>query len=112
MATGITWKGMDKLKAALKKNLKMNAVKKIMQVNGAEMQTKTEWRAPAKTGTLKRSIVLSMEDEGLVARVSVGANYAPYVEYGTRFMNAKPYLRPSFNEQKVQLKHDLERLVR
>lgn len=112
MATGITWKGMDKLKAALEKDLKMDAVKKIMRVNGSELQTKTMRRAPVKTGNLKRSIVLNMEDEGLAARVSVGASYGPYVEYGTRFMNAKPYLRPSFNEQKVQLKHDLERLTR
>lgn len=112
MAQGITWKGMAQLKKALEKGLKQEAVKKIVKLNGAELQKKAMQRAPVKTGNLKRSITLNIEDEGLTAAVTPTAHYAPYVEYGTRFMNAKPFLRPSHNEQKARFKHDLERLVR
>ncbi|MFQ8894288.1 MAG: HK97-gp10 family putative phage morphogenesis protein [Dorea sp.] len=40
------------------------------------------------------------------------ADYAAYVEYGTRFMNAQPYMRPAYNAQKGKFKSDMQKLVR
>ena len=40
------------------------------------------------------------------------AEYAAYVEYGTRYMNAQPYMRPSYTAQKEQFKSDLKKLTR
>ena len=37
--------------------------------------------------------------------------YAPYVEFGTRFMEAQPYIGPSFNKQTEQFKKDLKKLM-
>ena len=108
----IKWKGMDRLRAKLESDLHMEGAKQLVKLNGSELQQKAMRRCPVKTGFMKRSIMLDITDGGLAARVSVGAHYAPYVEYGTRYMNAQPFLRPSYNEQKVQLRHDLERLVR
>lgn len=49
---------------------------------------------PVDTGRLKASI--QVEDAGREkARVHASAPYAGYVELGTRYMNAQPYLRPS-----------------
>ena len=113
MAQGITWKGMAQLKKALEKRLKQEAVKKIVKLNGAELQKKAMQRAPVKTGNLKRSIMLGIEDEGLTAAVTPTAHYAPYVEYGRRrYPFPRPFLRSSHNEQKIRFKHDLERLTR
>ena len=40
------------------------------------------------------------------------ADYGAYVELGTRFMNAQPYLKPAFDEQKGKFKSDMKKLVR
>ena len=90
----------------------MEAVKQVVRMNGAELQTKAMRGAPVDTGTLRRSIGLELTDNGLTAEVEPTAHYAQYVEYGTRFMKAQPYMRPAFDAQKLQFKSDMERLVR
>jgi HK97 gp10 family phage protein len=49
---------------------------------------------PVDTGNLKNSIQTSVEGD-LTAIVGTHVEYAPYVEYGTRRMAAKPYLGPA-----------------
>lgn len=39
-------------------------------------------------------------------------DYAPYVEFGTRFMLAQPYLGPAFQKQLPIFKKDLSKLVK
>lgn len=62
-------------------------------------------------GTLKRSIGIEITDGGMSAEVEPTAEYAPYVELGTRFMDAQPYLAPAFNDQKEKFKKDMKKLV-
>lgn len=104
--------GLDKLEKKLKKNVTMTDISRVVRQNGKNLQERAERRAPVDTGTLKRSIDLEITDSGLTAVVEPTAEYAPYVEYGTRFMNAQPYLKPAFNEQKQQFKSDMQKLVR
>lgn len=108
---GIKWKGFDKLEARIKTNLNLEAVKQVIKLNGAELQQETIKTAPYKTGQLKRSITLDIKDKGLTAVVAPHVNYASYLEYGTRYMSAQPYLHPAFNKQVIQIKKDLKRLV-
>lgn len=103
--------GIEKLQKKLKKNVNMNDVKRVVRHNGAEMQTKAQQNAPVDTGTLKRSIGLEITDSGMSAEVQPAAEYAPYVELGTRFMEAQPYLKPAFDEQKEKFKQDMKKLV-
>lgn len=103
--------GIDKLQAKLKKNVRLDDVKRVVRHNGAEMQEKAMRNAPVDTGTLKRSIGLKITDGGMSAEVEPTADYAPYVELGTRFMEAQPYLKPAFDEQKEKFKKDMKRLV-
>lgn len=103
--------GMEKLQRKLKQNVRMDDVKKVVRHNGAEMQAKAQQNAPVDTGTLKRSIGLEITDGGMTAEVEPTADYAPYVELGTRFMEAQPYLGPAFNEQKEKFKKDMKKLV-
>lgn len=120
---GIKMTGINELRIALKKNMELNAVKRVVKQNGAEMQMKAQRNAPVGTpastgipgyvgGTLKRSIGLGIADGGLTAKVEPTAEYAPYQEYGTRFMEAQPFVKPAFNEQKEQFKSDMDKLVR
>lgn len=103
--------GMEKLQRKLKQNVRMDDVKKVVRHNGAEMQAKAQQNAPVDTGTLKRSIGIEITDGGMTAEVEPTADYAPYVELGTRFMEAQPYLGPAFNEQKEKFKKDMKKLV-
>lgn len=108
---GVKIVGMEKLQRKLKQNVRMDDVKRVVRHNGAEMQTKAQQNAPVDTGTLKRSIGLEITDGGMTAEVEPAAEYAPYVEYGTRFMEAQPYLKPAFDEQKEKFKKDMKKLV-
>ena len=115
--------GFDKLEAKLKRNMDLGAVRTVVRKNGAELQTKAQKNAPVGTpqstgipgyvgGTLKRSVELDITDGGLTAEVEPTADYAAYVEYGTRFMEAQPYLKPAYDEQKKKFVKDLNELVR
>ena len=103
--------GIEKLQKKLKKNVQLDDVKRVVRHNGAEMQEKAQRNAPVDTGTLKRSIGLKITDGGMSAEVEPTAEYAPYVELGTRFMEAQPYLKPAFDEQKEKFKKDMKKLV-
>lgn len=49
---------------------------------------------PVRTGALKASIAATLTDM-YAASVSADAGHAIYVEYGTRFMAAQPFLLPA-----------------
>jgi HK97 gp10 family phage protein len=50
--------------------------------------------APVDTGALRNSIQTEMEGD-LTAHVTVGVEYAEYVEHGTYKMAPQPYLTPA-----------------
>ncbi len=104
--------GIDKLQMKLKKNVQMSDVKKVVRKNGSELQKKAQKNAPVDTGTLQRSITLEIRDSGKTAEVEPTVDYGAYVELGTRFMTAQPYLKPAFNEQKEKFKQDMRKLAR
>ena len=120
---GVKIDGFDKLEAKLKRNTDLGAVRAVVRKNGADLQTKAQKSAPVGTpqstgipgyvgGTLKRSVELDITDGGLTVEVEPTADYAAYVEYGTRFMEAQPYLKPAYDEQKKKFVKDLNELVR
>jgi HK97 gp10 family phage protein len=49
------------------------------------------------TGRLRASITwrLGNDSRGLVGIVGTSVEYAPYLEFGTRYMAAQPFLRPA-----------------
>lgn len=113
MSAGVTLtiSGAESVLAKLDKLADKNAVARIVAQNGAELQQKAQRKSPVDTGTLRRSIRLDIEDGGMTAEVSANTEYAAYVEYGTRFMAAQPFLRPALAEQAEQFKSDLERFA-
>lgn len=92
----------------------LNLVRKTLVLNGSELQKKAQRKAPVDTGHLRRSIGLSsdLSDKGLTVRVKAQADYAGYVEWGTRYMYAQPYMRPAYKEQKRQFKKDMKRIMK
>ena len=109
---GVVLKGIGELSAKLRKNTDLGPVRQVVQQNGSEMQSKAQRNAPVDTGTLKRSIELEISDGGLTATSAPTAEYAPYVEHGTRYQEAQPYMKPAFNVQKEKFKRDIDKLTK
>ena len=113
---GIKIEGLDKLQKKLAKDVTMNDVKRVVRKNGAELQSKIQEKAEFtkgyQTGTTKRSVTLEITDGGFTAESGPTTGYAPFVEYGTRFMDAQPFVQPALEEQSAKFKSDMQKLVR
>lgn len=59
-----------------------------------EIQAKAQELVPVKTGTLRRSITSQFPTD-LSGVVGTSVFYGQFVEFGTRRMGARPYLRPA-----------------
>lgn len=108
--------GLEELTKKLKSNVTMNDVKRVVRHNGAKLQERMQGKADFtkgyQTGETKRSISLEIKNSGFDAEVGPETEYSPYLEYGTRFMDAQPFVKPAFDEQKAKFKSDMQKLVR
>lgn len=108
--------GLDKLQKALKDNVTMDDVKKVVKTNGSQLQKKMQNNADFvkgyQTGQTKDSIRLELIDQGFTAEVGPTTEHAEYLEYGTRFMQAQQFVGPAFNDQAEKFKRDMQRKVR
>lgn len=104
--------GSADLIAKLKKNATLEDVKTLIKVNTAEMHKKAQINAPVDTGFLKASIVFLLADGGLTGEVSVKAEYAPYLEWGTRWIKGRYFMMTAYQTQKRQFLEDMKRLTR
>lgn len=119
--------GLEELQKKLRKNADLDDVKKVVRQNGSELQRRIKRKADFKghyewekgkgkvfkkaTGTTKRSVSLDIKDGGLTAESGPTTDYAEYLEYGTRFMEAQPFVKPAMDEQAKQFERDLRKLV-
>lgn len=111
--------GMDKLVAKLEYcGANREAVKTVVRKNGDQLNEKMKshmrsaYTKGYSTGDTAGSVNTVLTDGGMTASVGPTMDYDMYVEYGTRFMQAEPAVRPAFEIQKEIFKSDMERLVR
>lgn len=107
--------GADKLVKSIASRVDRDKVNGVIKRNAAQTQRKMMKNAsfgPYKTGTTKRSISIELQPMFLSAEVGPGTDYSPYLEYGTRFMDAQPFVRPTRNEQAPIFLKDLQNLIR
>jgi HK97 gp10 family phage protein len=78
---------------------------------GLIVEAQAKFLAPVDTGRLRASLTTQMRDRGsgagqdvierpteeVTAHVGTAVHYAPYLEFGTRYMEAQPYLRPALD---------------
>lgn len=106
----ITLSGIDGLLKALNGEEVKGKVSKVVQKHGAAMHKAAIRNAPVDTGHLKRSITL--EANGTTATVQEHTDYGIYVEMGTRYMGAQPYMKPALNSVEGQFVEDLRKAVK
>ena len=107
--------GGDEMVRAIRSRFNHDKVARVVKRNTSQAQRKAMQYAPVAEkngGTLKRSITMDVDVTGLAGYLTVGADYGAYVEYGTRFMDAQPFLRPARNEQAPIFLKDLQNLIR
>lgn len=85
-------------------------VKRELVWAGVETQNRARVNCPVDTGTLRNSITYEPKGDFDVV-VGAYTDYASYVEYGTRKMNAQPYLIPAFEEVSKELYTRLQQIL-
>lgn len=120
---------IEGLEAIVKElNIKKNdiaKVKDIVKKHGAGLSDKTQTamlkqytghyegkKFVKPTGATRRSAIVQISDGGLTATVAPSTKYFPYLEYGTRFMKARPTLGPAFRREAPLFKKDIEKLIK
>jgi HK97 gp10 family phage protein len=103
--------GADKLSDALRHAQKMTEVKACVSKHGADLNAIMVEKAPVKTGFLRRSIKISKGDNGMSVTVEPTAEYAPYLEYGTRFMRERPFVKPALERVKPKFIRDVKKIM-
>lgn len=101
-----------KLLKALQNDEKKKLIQKAVKLNTSEMQRQSARNVPVVTGNLKRSQQIHFEDDGLKGIVGFTADYAAYVELGTRFRAGQKYLGRAYNQQKDKFLEDIHKIVR
>lgn len=75
-------------------------VAKDLERRALKVERSAKRACPVDTGRLRSSITheIQQDAQGLLAVIGTDVNYAPYVELGTRYMAAQPFLRPALEE--------------
>lgn len=88
-------------------------VREAVKKNGAELENLTKRNASFtrgyQTGETKRSVALAIADAGFSANVKPGTEWAYWLEVGTRFMSAQPFVNPSLKTQEPKFVKDIEK---
>ena len=118
----ISFNGLDELEKKLVENVKMEEVKKGVRDNGLTLQGNVVKNAGEATfnkgyftGNLKQDVAghgLKLSGDGLTAKVGTSVEYGPYLEYGTRYMDAEPFLKDPFEQAKKEFKADIDKLAK
>lgn len=65
-----------------------------------------------RTGNLWRSIAIESPVKRLVRKIGSNLTYAPFVEFGTRYMPARSFLFPAYEINRKRLVKDITRILR
>ena len=106
--------GTEEVLKMLQKAGKLEAVKQVVKADGGSLQARAMRKAPVAPvngGTLKRSISIELIDQGLTAKVEPHTDYAAYVEYGTRKMEAQPYMKPAYEQTVEEFKAHIKKVM-
>jgi len=94
----IAFKGAKETEAFLKQAPEAirKATKKSLKQAATLIKQEAVRNCPVKTGYLRSTIFYSVNGDQYGFVVGARAKYGGFVEYGTRYMRAQPYIRPAF----------------
>jgi HK97 gp10 family phage protein len=100
----------DKIKEIAQQQLAVALEAVGLQAEGDVKRTMARYspKPIVDTGRLMNSITHSVDESDNTAVVGTNVEYAPYVEYGTSKTKAKPFLKPTIQENLPQYKEIFE----
>ena len=98
---------INSLEKSIEKAIK--AAEKELQLTALEIERDAKLNAPVDTGMLRASITST----GSGSEYEIGTNieYAPFVEFGTKYMAAQPFLFPAFEKGVRDLQKNIKKAV-
>lgn len=111
MKVDISFKGDLLLEATLERSSKeiRSQAWKVLKNTAEYGKLRAKYYAPVDTGFLKANIVTDLSDwPGMTTKIHSQAPYSGFVEYGTRFMAAQPFMRPALKDVESQFRKDME----
>lgn len=129
MRSSIHITGIKEMQKELQRLSSMEPVKEVIRHNTILLHQRTQSKAVFRghmgwekgrgyvfikpTGFLRRNILGPyFELRGLTGKVRAEAEYSGYVEKGTRYMAAQPYMQPALNEIEPLFLADLRRILK
>ena len=104
--------GAKETAAMFKKQVdKLDKVKQVVKLNGTELTQEAQRLSPVLSGNLKGSIRLEILGDGFIAEIAEHTEYGKYLELGTRFMEAQPYMTPATMRQRLKFLNDIQKVV-
>lgn len=92
--TGVTVKVVSNRLPAVSAAIRPLVVAEVQRAT-YDVEARAKQIVPVKTGNLRRSIHSVFENGGLRGIVGPSVLYGKFVEFGTRRMAARPYMRPA-----------------
>jgi len=92
--------GLEQVRDALARapSTLKTVVQKVAEEEAPKIVERAKQIVPVRTGALRNSIYYRITGF-LGFEVGASMHYAGFVEYGTRYMRARPYLRPALEEK-------------
>jgi HK97 gp10 family phage protein len=83
----------------------------IVKATAFKVERAAKMLAPVDTGAMRNSIRAEPVDD-LTWQVSVGQEYAPFVEFGTSRMAAQPFLVPALEAHRAEMEKRIAELFK
>lgn len=117
LSVEFNFQGFKELEKLMQKSAKVEQeVRQAVESNGKELKSRmgkfADFKKGYQTGDTKRSIKAHMSTDGLSVTVGPTTEYAPYLEYGTRYMEAQSFVRPAWVEQVPKFVRDLNKIIK
>ncbi len=101
----ITYDGIEALKGEVRK-----LAKEVVATTAFSVEANAKAVVPVRTGRLRNSIT-SKEEGDLTWTIAPHTDYAIFVEYGTRFMRERSYMRPAAEKVRAPFKAAMDKML-
>lgn len=107
------FKGLDRMMSDFQRAESEIDRKAKYEVKRASAETTrlAQHHAPVDTGYLRRSIIMELLNNGFIGYICAYAHYAPYQEFGTRFMAAQPFMGPAVMKTRPEFMANMKKLL-
>lgn len=105
---------VKKLDRKIKNLSELKKAGAVVKFHTSVIQNIATQLTPVDTGELKKSWRNNFKQDGSGIKAEVGnvKEYAGYVEKGTRFMDAQPYLKPAVDNDAPDYIKDLKKAIK